>query len=210
MARPHCVPREAALAKLDAYKKAYPDEPAPKSLLTYTDESGVRRYTVSGHDTRKSSLRAAERYKGTIERARRNELRLRVALDAVSMFCFEWDIVEDKVSRFDPRKLDLSTTPGAFAHFEAVLNAVHPDDQSRFRADILCALTEPEVDFATQVRVLNPDGSTSWYSERGKVERDPNGRPLRMIGVVVDVTAQKTAGEFLAGGDCSEGKFLAT
>jgi PAS domain-containing protein len=210
MARPHCVRRQAALTKLDAYKMAYPDEPAPQSLLTYTDEAGVRRYTISGHDTRKSSLRAAERYKGTIERARRNELRLRLALDAIRMFCFEWDIVGDKVSRFDPEKRDLCMTPGAFAHFEAVLNAVHPEDQSRFHDDIRRALTEPQVDFATQVRVLNPDGSTTWYSERGKVERDPTGRPLRMIGVVVDVTAQKMAEDLLAGEDRSEERFLAT
>lgn len=191
MARNRCERREAALTKLEIYKKAHPDEAVPASLLTYFDEKGVRRYTLCGHDTQKSSVRAGKRYITSIERARCNELRLRLAMDLVPMISFEWDIVGDKVRRLDPQKLELSATGGSYAHFGAVLNAVHPDDRARFHADIQRALTEPEVDFESEVRVSNPDGSVRWYYEQGKVERDSKGRPLRLIGVAVDVTAQK-------------------
>jgi PAS domain-containing protein len=193
MPRPRCKRREAALAKLAAFKDAQPHDPVPASLLTYVDDLGVRRYTVSGHDTRKSSQRASERYSAFRTRARRNEIRLQLALNAAKLICFEWDIVEDRVQRFDAEKLDLSPAHGPFNSFEAVLDAVHHDDRERFRIDIEEALADPEGRFESEIRVINSDGSTAWYSERGQVERDPEGRPMRLIGVAVDVTAQKRA-----------------
>jgi PAS domain-containing protein len=192
MARPRCKRREAALTKLETFKNAHPHKPVPPSLLTYFDEKGVRRYTVSGHDARKASVSAAERYLATV-RARRNELRLRIALDVVPMICFEWDIIEDKVRRLDPQKLDLSSSGGKFDHFRAVLNAVHPDDRARFHSDVHRALEKPEVDFRSEVRIINADGSVSWFREQGFVERDARGRPLRLIGIAVDVTGHKGA-----------------
>lgn len=193
MPRPRCKRREAALAKLAAFKDAQPHDPVPASLLTYVDDFGVRRYTVSGHDTRKSSQRASERYSAFMTRARRNEIRLQLALNAAQLICFEWDIVEDRVQRFDAVKLDLSPADGPFNRFEAVLDAVHHEDRERFQTDIEEALADPEGRFESEIRVLNPDGSTAWYSERGQVERDPQGRPMRLIGVAVDVTAQRRA-----------------
>lgn len=192
MPRPRCKRREAALAKLAAFKEATPHDPVPASLLTYLDDFGVRRYTVSGHDTRKSSQRASARYAAFMTRARRNEIRLQLALNATNLICFEWDILEDRVQRFDPEKLDL-LPESAYPRFAAVLEAVHQDDQERFCADIERALTDPEGRFESEIRVLNPDGSTTWFSERGVVERDRQGRPARLIGVAVDVTAHKFA-----------------
>jgi PAS domain-containing protein len=199
MARPRCKHRAAALAELAAFKENHPGEPVPASLLTYSDELGVRRYTISGHDTRKSSRRASERYAAFMTRARRNETRLQLALNAGNMICFDWDIVEDRVRRFDPDKLELADS-GAHGHFEAVLKAVHHDDREKFRADIEEALADPEGRFESEIRVINSDGSTAWYCERGRVERDSRGRPMRMIGVAVDVTAQKLAGKILRRG----------
>lgn len=193
MPRPRCKRRAAALAKLTAFKDANSHDPVPASLLTYVDDFGVRRYTVSGHDTRKSSQRASERYSAFMTRARRIETRLQLALNAAKLICFEWDIVEDRVKRFDAEKLDLSPADGPFSRFEAILSAVHQDDRERFRMDVEEALTDPEGRFESEIRVLNPDGSTAWYSERGQVERDPQGRPTRLIGVAADVTAQKRA-----------------
>lgn len=184
MPRPRCKAREIALAKLAAFREAYPQQETPPRLLTYIDGVGVRRYTVSGHDVRKSSIGSAARYL----RARRNEQRLKLALDAVGMICFEWDIVADRVRRLDASKMDLSETDGPFGNFRSVVDAVHSGDREKFHADIQRALIQPEGVFESEVRILNADGSISLYRERGEVERDRGGRPLRLIGVAVDVT----------------------
>lgn len=128
------------------------------------------------------------------ERARRNELRLRLALHAVPMISFEWDIVRDVVRRFDPFISDLSPSTGMFSRFAAVRDAVHPEDRDQFCADIGAALRGETERFETQIRVLSPDGTVTWFRELGIVERDQQGRPLRMIGVAHDITAQRDNG----------------
>jgi len=133
-----------------------------------------------------------KRYAAFTDRARRNEIRLQLALGAANMICFDWDIVEDRVCRFDPDRLDIAADRPT-RRFAAVLEAVHRDDREKFRADIEGAFADPEGRFESEIRVLNPDGTMAWYSERGRVERDSSGRPLRLIGVAVDVTAQKLA-----------------
>lgn len=144
------------------------------------------------------------------EKARKNELRLRLALDAAGMICFEWDIVENTVRRFDPVTLDISSIEGEFNSFGAVKDAVHPEDRERFCADIHRALTCPDGHFESQVRVLQKDGSVSWFEERGKVELDHQGRPVRLIGVAHDITVQKSAEHALKAAGRLKDEFLAT
>jgi CheY-like chemotaxis protein len=125
------------------------------------------------------------------ERARRNELALRLALHTVPMISFEWDIVRDIVRRFDPFDPDHSSSTGMFSRFAAVRDAVHPEDRGRFCADIEAALRGETERFQTEIRVLSPHGLVTWFRELGIVERDQLGRPLRMIGVAQDITAQR-------------------
>lgn len=126
-----------------------------------------------------------------MERARRNELALRLALRTVPMISFEWDIVRDIVRRFDPFESELSQSTGMITRFAAVRDAVHPDDRERFCDDIEAALRGETEVFETEIRVLSPDGAVTWFRELGIVERDQLGRPLRIIGVAHDVTAQR-------------------
>jgi CheY-like chemotaxis protein len=107
------------------------------------------------------------------------------------MISFEWDIVRDIVRRFDPFDSDNSASTGMFSRFAAVRDAVHPADRERFCADIEAALSGETERFETEIRVLSPHGIVTWFRERGIVERDQLGRPLRMIGVAHDVTAQR-------------------
>ncbi len=48
-------------------------------------------------------------------------------------------------------------------------------------------------DYAAEYRIVTPDGETRWISAIAEIERDADGRPLRMIGAHIDVTAQKEA-----------------
>ncbi|MCQ4191591.1 MULTISPECIES: response regulator [Methylocystis] len=137
------------------------------------------------------------------ERARRNELALRLALGAVPMISFEWDIVRDIVRRFDPFDSDISSSTGMFSRFAAVRDAVHPEDRAQFCADIEAALLGETERFETEIRILGPDGIVTWFRERGVVERDQFGRPLRMIGVAHDVTAQRARPSWEAASACT-------
>jgi PAS domain-containing protein len=47
--------------------------------------------------------------------------------------------------------------------------------------------------FAADYRVVRQDGSTSWVTARGVVERDAKGQPRNFPGVVLDITARKAS-----------------
>jgi PAS domain S-box-containing protein len=71
---------------------------------------------------------------------------------------------------------------------------VHPEDAPRVLAAIEAALGEQERIFDTDARMRHADGRWVWTEVRGKVvERDPQGRPLRMAGTQMDVSDRKAA-----------------
>lgn len=71
--------------------------------------------------------------------------------------------------------------------FDAFLDLVHPDDRERVRGHIARTL-DGGPPYATDLRVVHPDGSVRVLGTRGEVERDAAGLPLRMVGVVQDLT----------------------
>ncbi|HHZ07339.1 MAG TPA: PAS domain S-box protein [Rhizobiales bacterium] len=72
------------------------------------------------------------------------------------------------------------------------LTFVHPDDLDRvIAADKACGEGSAEY-FEAEFRMRRKDGSYIWILDRGKVtERDENGRMLRAIGTLTDISARK-------------------
>lgn len=74
--------------------------------------------------------------------------------------------------------------------FEEFISKVHADDQQFLRSSIsICIDNGSEYD--VEYRVIWQDGSTHWLHETGNVERDKSGHPIRMLGVVRDITIQQ-------------------
>jgi signal transduction histidine kinase/CheY-like chemotaxis protein len=51
--------------------------------------------------------------------------------------------------------------------------------------------------YDTEYRVVWPDGAMHWLAARGQILRDPEGQPIRMLGVCFDVTRRRDAEEQL-------------
>jgi two-component system cell cycle sensor histidine kinase/response regulator CckA len=73
---------------------------------------------------------------------------------------------------------------------EAFFTFVHPDDRAAVRAasDAAAASGQP---YDIEHRVVRPDGSVRWVHEKAGIQRDAQGRPLRMIGTVQDITDRR-------------------
>jgi PAS domain S-box-containing protein len=69
---------------------------------------------------------------------------------------------------------------------------VHPDDVAAVRASVADAIRDHTV-YRIDHRIVRPDGEVRWVLEQGEVEYDGNGAPLRVIGVVQDITERKNA-----------------
>ncbi len=84
-------------------------------------------------------------------------------------------------------------TPRAFpASNDAFFRAVHPDDVSRIREAVDRTLRDG-VPYSVEHRILLPDGSERVVHEQSVLVREETGRPVRLVGTVMDVTARKRA-----------------
>jgi PAS domain S-box-containing protein len=84
----------------------------------------------------------------------------------------------------------LSEADATNGSFEAYLDAIHPEDRKRVSVQIRDAI-EKHALFQTDYRVKSTGGLYRSVIARGKPEYDSEGKPLRLPGVVIDVTRQK-------------------
>ncbi|MFO0877464.1 MAG: PAS domain S-box protein [Gemmataceae bacterium] len=74
---------------------------------------------------------------------------------------------------------------------------VHPDDVARHRTRVTTALEECG-SYLGQFRLIRPDnGQIIWLEERGHCINDETGKPVRLVGVVMDITERTKAEEEL-------------
>ncbi|MGL4315775.1 MAG: diguanylate cyclase domain-containing protein [Pseudomonas sp.] len=79
---------------------------------------------------------------------------------------------------------------GVTPSYELFCASVHPDDRERVRAgERHCIETGENHD--EEYRVIWPDGSLHWLRETGNVIKDAAGAPVKMMGVVRDITEEK-------------------
>ncbi|MGB7347222.1 MAG: PAS domain S-box protein [Pirellulaceae bacterium] len=121
------------------------------------------------------------------------EQRLQLALDSGGMGLWEWDIATDHITWSDQMFAMFGYTPEDFDPSKAgFLKVVHPDDRPMLQKMIQSAFTGTcqthEVDFRV---IRGTDKSDVWTLSRGSIYRDPDGKPLSIVSVAVDVTQRK-------------------
>jgi PAS domain S-box-containing protein len=73
---------------------------------------------------------------------------------------------------------------------------VHPDDIDRVRRVQAVAHETGEI-YDIEHRIVRPDGVERWIHERAMVEQDADGKPIRFLGVTIDITDQELASQAL-------------
>jgi len=132
----------------------------------------------------------SERKRAEAEFARVAE-RLAMATKAGGIGIWDFDVVNDSLTWDDQMYRLYGITAEQFGGaYEAWKNGVHPEDREREDEEIRMALSG-EKEFDTDFRVLWPSGVVRYIRAKAFAHRDASGRPLRMIGVNWDITAQK-------------------
>ena len=123
--------------------------------------------------------------------------RLDLAQKAGRIGTFEWHLDSGEMVWSAELEALYGLPPGAFAgQYQNWVSALHPEDCIQAeRAMLHCVETGADLD--AQFRILAPGGGMRWIAARGRIFRDPAGRALKMIGVNMDITAQKLAEESL-------------
>ena len=130
------------------------------------------------------------------ERAlRESEERLRLALVAGRMGTWDWNILTNEVSWSRELELIQGLEPGTFGGtFDAFLDKIHPEDRESVTRTIAHTVAH-STDVDLEYRAVWPDGSIHWKEGRGKLIRDETGKPVRMLGLGLDITERKRAEE---------------
>src|SRR5271165_7037312 len=146
----------------------------------------VERYHGAGDDT---ELRRAE------EALRKSEERLRLAMEASGTGLWEWDLATDAViwspECYTIHGLKQGEFDGTAAAFDS---SVHGDDRERVWASIRSA-AERGHRYDAEFRIVRPSGEVRWVTNLGRAVYDREGRPIRMIGTITDVTGRKQTAE---------------
>jgi PAS domain S-box-containing protein len=74
------------------------------------------------------------------------------------------------------------------------VSRIHPDDREATEQKFRDAVAGKVRDYTAQYRIIRPsDGETRWISVKSTIERDANGRAIRLVGAHTDVTEQVVA-----------------
>ena len=72
----------------------------------------------------------------------------------------------------------------------------HPDDRQRVEAARSKAVEE-HTDYDIEYRIVRPDQNLHWIHSRGHAYYDPDGRPVKMYGVISNITERKQGEQYL-------------
>ncbi len=126
-----------------------------------------------------------------------SEAQLDLALRSASMGVWNFDVVANKRSYDDQACLLLGIDRATFTGTaEEFMQIVDPDDQEMIKL-MLAQTIEQGVPYEPEFRVVWPDGSIHYLASRGMLSRDDQGRPLRINGIVFDITVWKETQEQL-------------
>lgn len=131
---------------------------------------------------------------------RDSEERLRLAWQATRDVIWDWDIVHGS-QRWSPMEAevfgwrDAFTTPGTPDWW---VERVHPEDRARVMAGLNTLFDDPAHNhWEDEYRFRRANGSYAQFLDRGSVIRDEQGKPVRMIGAMQDISERKQAEEAL-------------
>lgn len=96
-------------------------------------------------------------------------------------------------------KRHFGLSPEAPVTFETFIGGVHPEDRERV-ARVIAELLKPESGgrYDIEYRTIGiEDGVERWISGTGQVQYDPEGRPVRVVGAMLDITGSKRIEEEL-------------
>jgi PAS domain S-box-containing protein len=126
---------------------------------------------------------------------------LKLALEAAQIGIWEWDFQMDAVTWSETMEALHGLNPGEFVEqyggkFEGFQQLVHPSDRELLNAAVQRAIQEKSY-YNIEFRVVWPDKSIHWLNAQGKVLYDSTEKPIRMLGIGMDITERKQAIETL-------------
>ncbi|MCU0527306.1 MAG: PAS domain-containing protein [Elainella sp. Prado103] len=122
---------------------------------------------------------------------RESEERRRLALELTYIGTWDLHLASGKAAWDDNAFTLLGLAPGESpASYHLWREHIHPDDVEWVEQQFQRAI-ETHTDYAVEHRVIHPDRSTHWVMARARATYDAANQPVRVLGVLLDISDRK-------------------
>jgi len=133
-----------------------------------------------------------------------HQIRLGEALEAAGMVTWEWDIPTRSIRYSDNiRSIVRGAAVEPYCSLDALMPQIHPEDREGL-AQALDQTSKQGTPFECEYRVHMLDGTYRWILGKGKRVVVEGGKPVRVLGLSMDITERRQKEERLSQ---SEAKF---
>ena len=160
-------------------------------------EINIRRVQLEDRRYFVSVARDITERKQAQQALRESEERLRLAAEAGRMFAYTWDAATDVIVRSGESSQILGISANTPMTGQQLLSKILPEDRDRLLAAVN-ALTPEHPELLVSYRMTRPDGSVIWVERCSRAYFDDKGAPVRIVGMVADITQRKLAEEALS------------
>jgi two-component system cell cycle sensor histidine kinase/response regulator CckA len=124
------------------------------------------------------------------EALRQSEERYRLALQATQEIMYDWEVPNNTIF-WNPNFTNvLGYAPEEMGTVERWVSQLHPEDAARVKRELAAAIDYGEV-FSSEYRLRCKTGDFATLLNRGLILRQPDGKAVRMVGAITDLTASK-------------------
>ncbi len=126
-----------------------------------------------------------------------SEERMRFVLEAGRLGFWTLELEPLELVCSDACKSNVGLAPDEDLPYERLLNAILDEDRGRMQTAVRTSIEERQ-NYDIEYRVRTPSGEVRWLQVRGQPAYDPEGRPLRLVGISLDITDRKRSEEHRA------------
>jgi len=175
---------------LEAVSAAYEQSDHDRALLEHSLDLTSQELVARNKRLREE----LSEHQRTAEALRASDERYQLAVRGANVGIWDWEITQDTIY-FSPRwKMMLGEDEElAIADVEGWFARIHPEDIAGFRAALDAHLCQASDHFEHEYRIRHHSGEYLWVITRGLALWDDAGRPYRLAGSQVDVTARRQA-----------------
>ncbi len=160
-------------------------------------ESGADAYLAQPVEPEElvATIRTLLRTRKAEDALRESEQRLRMAQLAANIASWDWDLTTGRL--FWPQELyqvaglDPSLPPSRETWMEHIV----PEDRGGAEQQLEEALNTEQTHIRLEYRFRGSDNVVRWINRLGRIYRDEQGKPVRVLGIISDITQRKLAEE---------------